>query len=67
MEAGAQRYYHKSALRLSPIEAARIAAAFPQPKVRAVTGATGFTRRHGNAIAARVGTVKRGYDECVYH
>jgi monofunctional biosynthetic peptidoglycan transglycosylase len=65
--AGAQRYYHKSALRLSPIEAARIAAAFPQPKVRAVTGATGFTRRHGNAIAARVGTVKGGYDECVYH
>lgn len=66
VEAGAQRYYHKGALHLSRIEAARIAAAFPQPKVRAVTGATGFTRRHGNAIAARVGVVKGGYDDCVY-
>lgn len=66
VEAGAQRYYDKSARNLSPIEAARIAAAFPQPKVRAVTGARGFTRRHGNAIAARIRTVKGGYDGCVY-
>ncbi|MBU6393894.1 MAG: monofunctional biosynthetic peptidoglycan transglycosylase [Sphingomonadales bacterium] len=66
VEAGAQRYYRKSAAQLSRVEAARIAAAFPQPKVRAVTGATGFTRRHGNVIAKRVTTVRADYDTCVY-
>ena len=66
-EAGAQRYYRKSASNLSPVEAARIAAALPAPKKRAVTGASGFTRRHGNAIAARIGVVRReGLDACVY-
>ncbi|WP_295529369.1 monofunctional biosynthetic peptidoglycan transglycosylase [Novosphingobium sp. Chol11] len=65
-EAAAQRYYDKSAIRLSRVEAARIAAAFPQPKVRAVTGVTGKVRRHGNAIAAQVNTVRTGYDACVY-
>ena len=66
VEAGAQRYYGKDARHLSAIEAARIAAAFPQPKVREVNGASGFVRRHGNAIAARIGTVRSGYDVCVY-
>ena len=66
-EAGAQRYYRKSAANLSPVEAARIAAALPAPKKRAVTGASGVTRRHGNAIAARIGVVRReGLDACVY-
>ena len=65
-QAAAQRYYNKSAIKLSRVEAARIAAAFPQPKVRAVTGATGRVRRHGNAIAAQVSTVRTGYDACVY-
>jgi len=66
VEAGAQRYYKKPAAKLSRVEAARIAAAFPQPKVRAVTGATGSTRRHGNVIARRVNTVRADYDTCVY-
>jgi monofunctional biosynthetic peptidoglycan transglycosylase len=67
VEAGAQRYYDKSAARLSRVEAARIAAALPSPKKRAVTGATGFTRRHGNAIAARSGVVRNeALDACVY-
>ena len=66
-EAGAQRYYRHSADRLSRTEAARIAAVLPLPKERAVVGATGFTRRHGNAIAARIGVVRRdGLDACVY-
>ena len=66
-EAGAQRYYSKSAARLSRVEAARIAAALPAPKTRAVNGARGFTRRHGNTIAARIGVVRRdGLDACVY-
>ncbi|QGN55181.1 monofunctional biosynthetic peptidoglycan transglycosylase [Novosphingobium sp. Gsoil 351] len=66
-ESGAQRYYNRSAASLSPVEAARIAAALPAPKRRAVNGASGFTRRHGNAIAARIGVVRRdGLDACVY-
>lgn len=67
VEAGAQRYYKKSAARLTRVEAARIAAALPSPKKRAVTGAKGFTRRHGNAIAARSGVVRNeALDACVY-
>ena len=66
-EAGAHRYYHHSAMHLTKVEAARIAAALPSPKKRAVVGATGFTRRHGNSIAARSGVVRRGeLDACVY-
>jgi len=67
VEAGAQRYYGHSAARLSTVEAARIAAALPSPKKREVVGASGFTRRHGNAIAARSSVVRRSdYDACVY-
>jgi monofunctional biosynthetic peptidoglycan transglycosylase len=67
VEAGAQRYYGKSARKLSAIEAARIAAVLPLPKEREVNGAGGFTRRHGNSIARRVGVVKTdGLDACVY-
>ncbi|MEQ1537303.1 MAG: monofunctional biosynthetic peptidoglycan transglycosylase [Sphingorhabdus sp.] len=66
-EAGAQRYYNKSAANLSRAEAARIAAILPLPKKRAVNGAGGFTRRYGNTIAARIGAVKRdGLDSCIY-
>ncbi|MEP6870109.1 MAG: monofunctional biosynthetic peptidoglycan transglycosylase, partial [Novosphingobium sp.] len=66
-EAAAQRYYHHSAAHLSRVEAARIAAALPNPKKRAVVSATGFTRRHGNAIAARSTVVRNSdFDECVY-
>ena len=66
-ESGARRYYNRSAATLSPVEAARIAAALPAPRTRAVTRASGFTRRHGNTIAARIGVVRRdGLDACVY-
>jgi monofunctional glycosyltransferase len=66
-EAGAQRYYKKSAKNLTRSEAARIAAILPLPKKRAVIGAGGFTRRYGNTIAARIGVVKRdGLDGCIY-
>jgi monofunctional biosynthetic peptidoglycan transglycosylase len=67
VEAGAQRYYRHSAARLTQVEAARIAAALPSPKKRAVAGATGFTRRHGNTIARRSNVVRNSaYDACVY-
>ena len=66
-EAGAQRYYRHSAAKLTPVEAARIAAALPSPKKRAVTNAKGFTRRHGNTIARRSGVVRNSaLDSCVY-
>ncbi len=67
VEAGAQRYFGKSAAHLTPAQAARMAAALPNPKKRSVKNPRGFTRRYGNAIAARIGTVKRnGFDACVY-
>lgn len=66
-EAGAQRYFRKSAARLTRAEAARMAAALPSPKTRAVANPAGFTRRYGNMIIARIGVVRRdGLDSCVY-
>jgi len=67
VEAAAERYFGHSAARLSRTEAARIAAALPNPKKRAVVGARGFVRRHGNSIAARSGVVRNGeLDGCIY-
>ena len=66
VEAGAERYFGHSAERLSPTEAGRIAAVLPLPKKRAAIAPHGFTRRHGNALARRVGTVARGgLDRCL--
>ncbi len=66
-EAGARRYFRKSAASLSASEAARIAAALPAPQKRAVTNPSGWTRRYGNMISARMGVVRRdGLDRCVY-
>lgn len=66
-EAGAQRYFGHSAARLTRDQAARMAAALPLPKQRAVVNPGGFTRRYGNTIAARMGAVRRdGLDSCVY-
>lgn len=66
-EAGAQRYFGKSAARLSPDEASRMAAALPSPKKRSVKNPGGWLARHGNRIERRIGIVKRdGLDACVY-
>ncbi|MEO1044619.1 MAG: monofunctional biosynthetic peptidoglycan transglycosylase [Pseudomonadota bacterium] len=65
VEAGAQRYFNKGASSLSRSEAARMAAALPLPKERAVINPTGFTRRYGNTIAARIAVVQRDkLDSC---
>jgi len=65
--AGAIRYFGHDATRLTPQEAARIAAVLPLPKRREAAAPAGFTRRHGNAIAARMRVVAReGLDGCVY-
>jgi monofunctional biosynthetic peptidoglycan transglycosylase len=67
VNAGAQRYFNHDAGAMSRVEAARIAAVLPLPKKRGATAPKGFTRRYGNAIAARIGVVGRdGLDACVY-
>jgi monofunctional biosynthetic peptidoglycan transglycosylase len=67
VNAGAQRYFNHDAGAMSRVEAARIAAVLPLPKKRGATAPQGFTRRYGNAIAARIGVVGRdGLDRCVY-
>ena len=44
-----------------------MAAALPLPKERPVVNPSGFTRRYGNTIQARIGVVRRdGLDSCVY-
>jgi monofunctional biosynthetic peptidoglycan transglycosylase len=67
VNAGSQRYFGHDASAMSPVEAARIAAVLPLPKERGAVAPKGFTRRYGNIIAARIGTVARdGLDACVY-
>ena len=67
VEAGSERYFGHSAARLTPDEAARMAAALPLPKERSVKNPAGFVRRYGNTIRARIGVVSRdGLDACVY-
>lgn len=65
-QAAAIRYFNHPAARLSATEAGRIAAVLPLPKKRAAIDPRGFVRRHGNAIAARIGVVRRqGLDACL--
>jgi len=64
--AGAMRYFHHDASRLTRAEAARIAAVLPLPKKREAISPTGFTRRYGDRIARRIGQVRRyGQDSCL--
>jgi monofunctional biosynthetic peptidoglycan transglycosylase len=66
VNAGAQRYFRHDASQLSEREAAQIAAVLPLPKKRAGVAPKGFTRRYGNAIDRRIGTVRNdGLDSCL--
>jgi monofunctional glycosyltransferase len=66
VQAGAMRYFHHGAGRLTRAEAAKIAAVLPLPKKRAAIAPTGFTRRYGNSITSRIGIVQRdGLDSCL--
>ena len=66
-EAGAQRYFNHSAARLTQSEAARMAAALPQPKKRAVVNPGGWLARHSGTIQRRMAIVRSdGLDSCVY-
>ena len=65
--AGAERYVGKSAARLTASEAARMAAALPQPKKRSVKNPGGWLARHGRSIERRLRVVQNdGLDACVY-
>ena len=67
VNAGAQRYFGRGADKLSPAQAARIAAILPQPKKREAISPSGWTRRYGNMVQGRMGQVRRdGLDGCVY-
>jgi monofunctional biosynthetic peptidoglycan transglycosylase len=67
VNAGAERYFGHDASAMTTTEAARMAAILPLPKKRGAIAPKGFTRRYGNTIAARIGTVARdGLDSCVY-
>lgn len=64
--AGAMRYFRHDASKLTPEEAARIAAVLPLPKKREAIDPSGFTRRHGNRLARWIGVVRRdGLDSCL--
>jgi monofunctional biosynthetic peptidoglycan transglycosylase len=66
VNAGAQRYFHHDASRLSPTEAARIAAVLPLPAERAAIAPRGRVLRYGNRLVRRVSIVQRGgYDRCL--
>ena len=66
VQAGAIRYFHHGAGKLTRAEAARIAAVLPLPKRRAAVAPGGFTRRYGNSIARRIGFVQRDrLDSCL--
>lgn len=66
VQAGALRYFHHGAARLTRAEAARIAAVLPLPKKRAAIAPSGFTRRYGDTIARRIGVIERDrLDRCL--
>ena len=67
VNAGSIRYFGHDASAMSGLEAARIAAVLPLPKQRGAIAPKGFTKRYGNAIAARIGMIGRDrLDACVY-
>ena len=66
VNAGAMRYFHHDASRMTPTEAARLVAVFPLPKQRGAVAPVGYVRRYGNSIAAREGVVARdALDACL--
>ena len=66
VNAGAQHYFGHDASRLSPAEAARLAAILPQPVKRTAAAPKGYTRRYAGRIQKRIGVVRRdGLMGCV--
>ncbi|MEY2883652.1 MAG: monofunctional biosynthetic peptidoglycan transglycosylase [Pseudomonadota bacterium] len=66
VEAAAQRYFNKSAAKLSPKEASRIAAILPQPIKRSATDPGRMVKRYARRIERRVKVVRdEGIDFCL--
>ncbi len=66
VEAAAHHYFGTSAARLTPAQAARIAAILPQPIKRDAADLHGTVRRHARAIERRIGVVRRdAIDACL--
>ncbi|KIC41009.1 peptidoglycan transglycosylase [Ruegeria sp. ANG-S4] len=58
VEAAAQRYYGISAEKMSPVQAARLAAILPSPRNRSVTDPTARTRRRAASILDGAATIR---------
>ncbi|MTH99130.1 monofunctional biosynthetic peptidoglycan transglycosylase [Roseibium sp. RKSG952] len=58
VEAAAQRYYGVSAAKLSPVQAARLAAILPSPRNRSVTDPSVRTRRRAASILDGAATIR---------
>jgi monofunctional biosynthetic peptidoglycan transglycosylase len=66
VNAGSMRYFRHDASKMTPREAAQIAAVLPLPKKRAGMSPRGYTKRYGNAIARRNSVVRTaGLDTCL--
>jgi monofunctional biosynthetic peptidoglycan transglycosylase len=66
VEAAAQHYFNVPAARLTPSQAARIAAILPQPIKRDAAALHGAVKRHARAIERRIGVVRRdAIDACL--
>jgi monofunctional biosynthetic peptidoglycan transglycosylase len=66
-EAAAQVNFHTSAARLSPAQAARLAAIIPKPLAWRAAAPGPYVRRRSGTIVARAGVVRRDdLDGCVY-
>ena len=59
VEAAAQHYFHVPAARLTPLQAARIAAILPQPEKRNAATPGRYVRRYASRIQKRIGVVAR--------
>ncbi len=65
-EAGAQRWFGKSARSLTPTEAARMAAILPKPLAWRAAGSGPYVRRRSGAISRNAGQVRvQGLADCV--
>ncbi|WP_170410641.1 monofunctional biosynthetic peptidoglycan transglycosylase [Ruegeria atlantica] len=58
VEAAAQRYYGTSAAKMSPVQAARLAAILPSPRNRSVTDPSVRTRRRAASILDGAATIR---------
>ncbi len=66
VDAAARHYFDTTAARLTPMQAARIAAILPQPIKRDAAAPGRYVRRYANRIQKRIGVVRRDdIDACL--